>query len=186
MSGEGAGDVGIRRRILSTVIRYPGLHLREIQRKVSTSARLAEYHLNALEELGLVTSREEGGYRRFFPTRQEEGALDEREKRWLGLLRQQVPFGVVLHLLEHGTARHSDLVDVVPVSKSTLSHHVSKLEDAGLVERQPAGRNVRLSDPETVREMLQTHDPLPDLVSSYGEMWEAIFDAFRGGEQAPD
>lgn len=176
----GSDDVDTRRRIFATVVQYPGLHLREIQRKVSTSARLAEYHLNRLEDLDLVTSREEGGYRRFFPTKTDRGALDEEEKQWLGLMRQEVPFAVTLHLLEHGKARHSDLLDVVPVAKSTLSHHVSKMEKGGLVERRPpdVGRSLHLTDPNRVLELLQAHQPLPDLVSSYGDMWEAIFGAF--------
>lgn len=176
----GSDDIDMRRRVLATVVEYPGLHLREIQRKLSTSARLAEYHLNRLEDLELVTSREEGGYRRFFPTHTERGALDDREKRWLGLLRQEVPFGVTLYLLEHDKARHSDLLDVVPVAKSTLSHHISKMEDVGLLERQPpeTGRSLRLAEPDRVLVLLKANQPLPDLVSSYGDMWEAIFKAF--------
>lgn len=173
----GQEDVETRRRILATVSRYPGLHLREIQRNVSTSARLAEYHLNRLEDLDLVTSIQEGGYRRFFPTQQERGALSRAEKSWLGLLRQEVPLGVTLHLLEHGTARHGELLEVVDVSKSTLSHHLKKMQESGLVERRPpgTGRRLALADRDRVLALLRAHRPVPDLVSAYGRMWEAIF-----------
>ena len=46
-------EADLRRRILLIVEQYPGLHLREIQRRAGTSAMLAEYHLNILEKMGV-------------------------------------------------------------------------------------------------------------------------------------
>lgn len=175
-------DVDMRRRILALVHDYPGLHLRELQRRAETSAMLVEYHLNVLERLSLVTSTEEGGYRRFFPARGARTPLGKTEKTWLGLLRQQIPFGIVLHLLEHGSAVHKDIASVVPVTKSTLTYHLKNMEAAALVARDPpdSGRLFRLSDPDRVLALLRAYAPTPDLIASYGDMWAQIFGALEG------
>lgn len=179
-------DVEMRRRILSLVNQYPGLHLRELQRRALTSAMLVEYHLNVLERWGLVTSHEEGGYRRFFPARDAKLPLGKTEKVWLGLLRQPVPLGIALYLIETPLAPHKELADVVPVTKSTLTYHLKNMEAAGLIAREPpgGGRAFRLVDAEKVLALLRAYRPTPDMVAAYGEMWDQIFGAI-GGDPAP-
>lgn len=168
----------MRRRILNLVNQYPGLHLRELQRRAHTSAMLVEYHLNVLERLGLVTSQEEGGYRRFFPARDARVPLGKTEKVWLGLLRQPIPLGVALYLLENQEAAHKELADVVPVTKSTLTYHLKNMEGAGVILRDPpGGRAFRLADPDRVLALLRAYQPTPDMVAAYGEMWHQIFGA---------
>ncbi len=172
-------DVETRRRVLQLVNRYPGLHLREIQRRASANVHLVEYHLNVLERLGLVASREERGYRRIFPATGEAASLTEADRAWLSLLRRSVPLGVVLHLLERGAATHGELAALVPVTGSTLSYHLKSLERAGLVARD-AAKEVRLVDPERVRALLRAYHPTPDLIAAWGEMWSDIAGAVRG------
>jgi predicted transcriptional regulator len=172
-------DVDMRRRVLGIVNAYPGLHLRGIQRRAATSAMLVEYHLNVLERLSLVVSHQEGGYRRFFPVDQGRMPLNRWEKRWLSLLRQRVPLGVVLYLVENAPAAHKDIAAVVPVTKGTLTYHLKNMESAGLVERDPPreGRAFRLADRERVLDILRAYHPTPDLTSAYGDMWAQIFDS---------
>lgn len=187
-SPEGT-DVEMRRRILSLVNKYPGLHLRELQRRASTSAMLVEYHLNVLERVGLVTSQDEGGYRRFFPAKDAKLPLGKTEKVWLGQLRQPVPLGIALHLVETPLAAHKDLADVVPVTKSTLTYHLKGMEASGLVVREPpgTGRAFRLADAAKVLALLRAYRPTPDMVAAYGEMWDQIFGAVgrAGGDESP-
>lgn len=174
-------DVEMRRRVLNLVNTYPGLHLRELQRRAETSSMLVEYHLNVLERVGLVTSIEEGGYRRFFPARGASVPLGRNEKRWLGLLRQKVPLGITLFLIEHETAIHKDLADVVPVTKSTLTYHLKNMESAGMISRDPpdTGRTLKLADRDRIVAILRAYHPTPDLVASYGDLWDLIFGAIR-------
>lgn len=166
-------DVEMRRRVLQHVNRYPGLHLREIQRRVGSSVHLVEYHLNVLERLGLVASQEEGGYRRFFPAQGERATPDAKDRAWLGLLRQSVPLGVALYLLDKPGATHGEISDVVPVTKSTLTYHLKNMLRAGLVTRD-AARALRLADAARVLVLLRTHRPTPDLIAAWGEMWNDI------------
>lgn len=175
-----ATDVDMRRRILGLVNQYAGLHLRELQRRALTSAALVEYHLNALERLGLVTSTEDGGYRRFFPAREARVPLGRVEKEWLGILRQGVPLGIALYLVEHESAAHKELADIVPVTKSTLTYHLKNMEAVALVVRDPPlGRSFRLADRERVLALLRAYNPTPDMIATYGSMWDEIFGVTR-------
>ena len=166
-------DVGMRQRILTTINRYPGLHLREIQRRIGSSVHLIEHHVNVLERQGLATSRDEGGYRRFFPANGPRSALDDRERVWLGILRQNVPLGIALHLLDKGSALHGEIADIVPVTKSTLTYHLKNMERVGLITRD-GSRAIRLVEGERVLAILRAYHPTPDLIASWGEMWADI------------
>lgn len=167
----------MRRRILTLVHEYPGLHLRDIQRRLETSAALAEYHLNVLEGWGLVTSSEAGGYRRFYPARKPLRPLSREDKAILAVMRQEVPLGIVLHLLDRGPALHKELLDVVPVTKGTLTYHLKNLVRAGVVVRAGPGgeRGFELADPGRTLRLLKDYGPTPDLIDAYGDMWSQIF-----------
>ena len=167
-------DVDTRRRILELVRQYPGLHLREIQRQVTTSAMLAEYHLNLLEEWGLVVSVAEKNYRRFFPTSELPGALSAEEKSALGLLRQTVPLGIILLLLERGDLNHGQIASLLNLSKSTLTYHLKRLEAAGIVGRAESGRAFRLQEEDRILFLLRNYRLTPDLIDAYAGLWADV------------
>jgi len=171
----------MRRTILGLVNQYPGLHMREIQRRAHTSSALAEYHLAALEKLRLVTSCEDPPYRRYFPPDDPKRPLTAKDKEWLGLLRQSVPLGIALHLLEHELAQHKDLLFVTHVAKGTMSYHLRAMEKTGLIKRVPpdTGRAIRLAERDHVLALLRAYPPTPDLASEYLALWEILFGAMR-------
>lgn len=179
MTDEAPIDLTVRQRVYEIVTRYPGLHLREIMRRVGTSSALAEYHLNVLEKHGLVTSTEERGYRRFYPARSPRTPLSREDKRFLGLVRHPIALGIVLYLLERGRASHKDITDVVTVTKSTVTYHLKNLQEASVVARNIEDRTFSLADAERARQLLAAYGPTPDLIEEYGRMWEEIFRGFR-------
>ena len=170
-------EADLRRRILLIVEEYPGLHLREIQRRAGTSAMLAEYHLNILEKMGLVTSSTRGRYRDFFPARAPAMQLDATDKRWLGLLRRPAILRIALLLLEGGAMRPIQLARDLGLVPSTAAYQFKLMEDAGLavVERRGNRSLIRLGDPTRVLEILRTYHPSPDAISSYAETWANVF-----------
>lgn len=167
----------LRRRILLIVEEYPGLHLREIQRRAGTSAMLAEYHLNILEKMGLITSSPRGRYRDFFPVRSVPMQLDETDRRWLGLLRRPAILRIALLLLESGALRPIQLARTLQLVPSTAAYQFKLMEDAGLaaVDRRGNRSLIRLTDPARVLEILRTYHPSPDAISSYAETWANVF-----------
>jgi DNA-binding transcriptional ArsR family regulator len=174
---EAGPEADLRRRILLIVEEYPGLHLREIQRRAGTSAMLAEYHLNIMEKMGLVTSSSRGRYRDFFPARAPAMQLDATDKRWLGLLRRPAILRIALLLLEGGAVRPIQLARNLGLVPSTAAYQFKLMEDAGLatVERNGNRSMIRLGDPNRVLEILRTYHPSPDAISTYAETWANVF-----------
>src|SRR5438445_8198830 len=129
-------SVKTRKDLYDFVRKNPGFHLRELSRALNLSITLADYHLRFLEKHELITSAMDGEYKRFYP-RSTPGqadvraALTEAEKQILAFLRQPVPLKVIDFLMEREGATHKEILEQVPVSPSTLSHHLKKMQAAG-------------------------------------------------------
>lgn len=169
-----------RRTIYEWVEKYPGLHLREIARGAHLEPNHVKYHLTYLEKHGLVSSRREEGYWRFWPkTETRVGAHDSlppAEKKVLSLLRREVPLHVTLLLLESGETNQRTLAEKVGTSQSTMSYHLKRMEREGLVERRKEGREVwyRLVEADQVQALLLRYKPPDALVRGFLDAWEQL------------
>lgn len=160
---------------------YPGLHLREVARRLDLDVRAAQHHLNRLEKSGYVTVLRFGRFMRYFPRKEKHKGevVDRRDKRLLGHLRNSIALSLVVHLISSGPTRLVDLSDKVEISPSRASFHLRKLEGAGIVVRRNEGRpKYDVEDPERLKELLRAYRPTPDQVDGLLDLW----DAFVGGE----
>ncbi len=163
-----------------TVNRYPGLALAKLAEQAEVDESLVRYHVRILEEAALVRSEEEGGHRRVFPLERTKAgaksALDERERRWLALLRRPPVLRAVVALLDEEPLRAGELADACGVSASTASHHIKRMEEGGLVAitREGRSRLIRLADRKRVMGLLAEHPPPEDLVQGFVEAWDDL------------
>lgn len=164
----------VRRRIYRHVLQYPGVHLRGVEQQVGVSSALASYHLHELEKGGWLRSYDMEGYTRWFPGRRSrETRLSLRERRLLGLLREQAALQATLLLLDRGAMTQAQLVEALGLAKSTVSYHVAKMERAGLVKRRE--EELVLADPDLAEGLLLRYEPTPDLLSRFRRMWEDLY-----------
>lgn len=163
----------LRRRLLQLVEKYPGLHMRELARQAEIGESHAEYHLNELVKAGVVESVEEEFFRRFYAAK---GSPSDADRGILATLRQPVPLKIVLVLLERGAATQGELAAAVKVSKSTMSYHVGRLLDAGIVvsAAKPAP-GIALHDPKHVERLLLKYRPPKDLTERVTDFWQAFY-----------
>lgn len=170
-----------RRRVYDLVQEHPGLHQRELARRLELRPSHAEYHLRQLEKAGLLRSEQRGGYRRYFVAVEPakpipEGAVSREDRAWVGLLREVRPLEIAAHLLQEEPREMGPLAEELGIASSTLSYHVDKLEETGILERYRDGnqRLVRLVDRERLIRVLLQHEPPDDLVSGFQALWDDL------------
>jgi len=129
----------LRKQIFDLLLKNPGLNLSKIADELHMSAQLAEYHLLYLKRNNLILSvKEKGGYyRRFYVKDSEVGV---KEKEVVSLLRQKHLLKIVILILKKSNIRHKKLSRKLDIHPSTLSHHLNRLSECGLIEAVTYGK----------------------------------------------
>ena len=168
--------VQARKALYEFVRARPGYHLREIARATNLPITLSDYHLRFLEKHELVTSVMDGEYKRFYPRYPigdpaAKPALSDREKTILGFLRQRVPLLVISYLMEREGAPHREILEQVPVSASTLTHHLKKLVAGEILVRDDA-RGYRIEHGRDIARLMVTYElARPDQIDTFVRVW---------------
>ncbi|WP_247000554.1 ArsR family transcriptional regulator [Halosolutus gelatinilyticus] len=115
----------------------PGVNLAELSRDADVSRSTARYHLRVLEYERLVASSKVRGKRRLYPV-----VTDEDERILAAALRDESTATVLEALAEREPATGSELADALDRDPSTITHHLSRLAEEELVERERDGRAV--------------------------------------------
>lgn len=167
-------ELDTRRRIYQHLLKVPGEHMREIGRALDIPMGTLEYHLHYLVKAGLIHTREDPRYTRYFPT----GEIGRREKDLLSILRQEVPRRIAAFLLLNPGANHGEIHTQFPLSASTLSFHLKKLTSAGIATLEKVGRENRytIAEPDLVAKVLVTYRAsfLDDVVDRFADVWLAL------------
>ncbi len=173
-SKEEALELDARRQIFEYILATPGTHLRGVHRAVRLPFGQVLYHLNYLEKLELVVVKKDGKFSRYFV----KNLLGRKEKDVISVLRHEVPRTVSILLLFHREMTHKEILQHVEVSASTLSFHLTKMVDAGVVARDPRGREsfYRLVEEAEVTKTLIRHRASfrCDRVDRFVQVWNAF------------
>lgn len=164
-------ELTTRQQIYRTIELNPGCHLRELKKRVGVSSMgNLEYHLDYLERRELVLTRPNGHYKRYYITRERV-----RGKHIVGLLRQEVPRRITVFLLLNPGASHKEIGKQFTLSPSTLSFHLKKMVQRGLLSREKEGRTVHYEvlEPDDVAQVLISYRPtfLDKVVDRFAEVW---------------
>jgi len=155
-----------RERLLAHVRDHPGRHASALGRELELATGQLQYHLRRLRRADRVVADDRYGRTHYFPPGYEEA---ERER--IALARRETARAVLVALLA-GERPAADLAEELAVARSTLSYHVERLRDAGLVDerRDESGRvHLSLAAPETTRSLLSVVEP---------EMGDRLLDRF--------
>lgn len=171
---EGGLELESRRRIYTYLQGHPGAHMRQMERDLALATGVLTYHLQFMEERGLLRSEVQENRRCFFPARE----FRQDQRRVLALLRQRVPRRILLHLLTKPEETFGGLRAALEVSPSTLSYHLKKLETRGILVR---GRREREStftvrDPQLVVDLLVSCGSSleDDAVEKFVDLWTKL------------
>ena len=138
MGENGEHDIDLRRRIYNLIQKSPGLHLRELSRKLEIPLTTLDYHLFYLKRRGMITARLDGKYVRYFV----EGSMGIEDTRILSILRQKVCRTIIMFLLLNKQATHRDICEHIKRAPSTTTFHLKKLVELHLISANKEGREI--------------------------------------------
>lgn len=133
-AGEEPLEHDTRAALYDHVQDEPGTYLSAFEDAVDASLASSRYHLDILEREGLVASEKIRGKRRYYPVGAEPDAL--------GVALDEDTPGALLEALAEGPDTVSELADAVDRHPSTVTHHLDRLAEEGLVERERDGEAV--------------------------------------------
>ncbi|MFB6083213.1 MAG: winged helix-turn-helix transcriptional regulator [Halorientalis sp.] len=133
--------------IAGYVAATPGAHFSKLRDDLQLGTGETQHHLRRLVRDGVIESRKDGDYRRYFPA----GRFSEFEQVALGYLRRETPRGMLIALLRDPASTASGLADELGVSTPTVSKYASELETAGLLSRTDG---YAVERPETITLLL--------------------------------
>lgn len=164
-------ELEVRKTIYQTILKSPGLHFRELQRRTDLVIGSLQYHLNYLKKRGLIIEEKDRGYSRFYVG----GKLDEREKELLSFLRQGTVRRIIFFLVEHPNSNHKRITEKMRLSPSTVSWHLKRLTEAEILKNIRRGREsyFKVSNPDLIIKVLISYREsfIDRLVDKFIESW---------------
>lgn len=150
---------GTKREIYEYITKNPGAHLRKIKRDLGIGMGNLQYHLYALEKLGMVKTRRQGLYKFVFPA----GIFGEKQTIVLGALSLETEREILLRLAEKGALTQGELVKLVGVSSATMTWHMKRLVENEIVERKRIGKEVSyniLGERDEILKFIENYQPV--------------------------
>lgn len=126
-------DLANRRRIYDYISKYPGLHQRELIKKLNLSEGTIRYHLKYLKKRGIIKTQSVDGYVRYYII----NSIGNNQQKILHILRQEVPRNIILCLLIDSFASQIELSDSLEKHPTTIEFHLKKLLNMGIIEHAP-------------------------------------------------
>lgn len=132
-------DHPVRRSLHGIVAGEPGIHYQAVVQKVGLGHGAVEHHLRRLVADGEIVVVRSDGYTCYFPK-----GVDHRAARTAGVLKSAGARKVFAAVQETPGAAVTDIAKSTGLSPGTVSHHLKRLRERGVVESWRDGRTVRL------------------------------------------
>ena len=165
-------DLETRREIFELISEYPGLHFREILRRLEISSGSLNYQLSYLTKHEIVVPISDGNLKRYYIM----GKVKGNEKRILACLRNEISRGLVLFLLLNPNSQFNEIVSNFDLAPSKLAYHLKKLTEKDIIEKKKKGRTTlyKAKNEEVIANVLISFKPsfIDSLVDNFIEAWK--------------
>jgi predicted transcriptional regulator len=140
-----------RREIYDYILKHPGLHLSELSRKMNIPKSTINYHLKYLRKQEFIAVNSGNKYARYYVAKK----VGEIDKKTLELLRQDIPYKIVLFLLSNPDSSQTKISKNLKKHPTTTSFHLDKLMSTDVIEKVPNGNEIRyrMKNPEHIFEL---------------------------------
>jgi predicted transcriptional regulator len=122
-----------REKIYYFIADHPGVHLREIFRKLDCSEGTVRYHLKYLLKNKLIIKMAVERYTRYYTTT----FIEDEERLFIHFFRRTVTRNIILYLLVCGFGTQYELSKNLEKKPSTINFHIKRLLKKDIIEKAP-------------------------------------------------
>jgi len=169
---EQAIEADTRVVLLRQIEENPGIRYRELLRLTGLVNGVLTYHLAALEKADAVKVDRQARMTRYYPLSVSDG-----ESAILKHVRHEPVKEIMLFILDHSMCTFGEIVDHVNKAPSTVSSHLKRLKEAGIVSvRYGEYQLYSLANKDLVYDVLSKYQAsLADrIVDNYAEMVQEL------------
>jgi DNA-binding MarR family transcriptional regulator len=128
-------DNETRGMIRGCIISEPGIHFKELRRRLDLSNGTAVHHLATLEREGVIKSRTDGVYKRFYPAGMKLGDLPAKLPHLQAVILEVVR-------RKEGLSQR-EVADALEASYYTVHRHINRMAESGILRLERRGMTVR-------------------------------------------
>jgi predicted transcriptional regulator len=167
---------GIQNKLLKYIIVQPGIRYRELLRLSCLSNGVLSYHITNLEKSRHIIADRNTNNKvtRYFPNN-----IPIEETSIIGHIRSNTARQIILFILEHDSCTFNRIIEHTKKAPSTISWHLKKLKDAGIISVLYTGhcqRLYKLTDIELVTNVLSKYKEsfIDKVVNNYTDIIEDL------------
>lgn len=137
---------------------HPGSHLRKIARDLNLGNGDLQYNLYVLEKEGRISVARHGLYKVFFPS----GVFGSSETAIVAALSTESQREILIHVIRNPALTQNQIARLVGLTPATVSWHMKRLADLGIVVRTKSGKQVTyriLGDAKAVEIFVREYHP---------------------------
>jgi predicted transcriptional regulator len=168
-------ELDTRSRLYNEIRKSPGLHFRELQRRINMATGALQYHLDYLEKRSLIKSERVENTKRFFVMQSKRL---EGEEQIMPFLRMEKTRHLLMSMLSGRKNTIQSLARKTQTPYSTTSRLLDKIVEGGIASKERKKKQIHylLLSPEAITQMLVTYRKsfLDDLVDEFVETWQEL------------
>jgi len=158
--------------ILKIIKDNPGIRYRELLRSLGTVNGVLSYHLYMLENEEAIRVEKQGGMTRYYPN-----SIDKREARIIGMLRIPMVRRIIDFMLVNDGCSLEDIALHVNRSKSTISWHMKRLAEEGIITKY--NNLYYIKDKDVITKVLSKYKLVIDKIDVIADNYSNMMDEFR-------
>lgn len=120
----------MRRKIYDYLNKNPGLHVREISRKMQIPKTTLNYHLKCFKKLGLIEEKSGEKCKYIYISKK----VGKKEKQILNFLRKETACKIFIYLLFSIAFSKIEISKELEISYQKASYYIKKMEKLGIIE----------------------------------------------------
>lgn len=125
-----------RDKLYGFIKSFPGTYFNKIIKETELNKGTVEYHLGMMEAQDLIVSYKANGKIRYFLN---QSSYKKEDQTVIAALKNDVYRRIILEILNNQSINHKTLSEKIGVSAPTITHHIKRLKEKGIVKAETKG-----------------------------------------------